>query len=237
MLPTLARSALALALALLLALPPALAAAVPLRLHARHLAQLPLPTPIVKLAPCNDAVELTCSGGAAPSICCNKLNFACGTRSDTGGPRCRVCPQLCVFTCDGAHVCGRDAADGCFKCLPKTASTTSTTGSTTSSTTSTGTGTLGSALACSATRPCAAGKVCAGGACRPDPCATTTCGAAQKCTVVVAGTTATAKCETACAPACTGTKVCQKVAGKWKCVKPPAKARRLAQPGQGVRGA
>ena len=55
-----------------------------------------------------------------PSLACLplQLNFACGTRSDTGGPRCVVCPQMCVYTCGTGSICDRDPADGCFKCLP-----------------------------------------------------------------------------------------------------------------------
>ncbi|PRW61237.1 hypothetical protein C2E21_0656 [Chlorella sorokiniana] len=115
----------------------------------RHLLQLQPNTP--KYAPCDKSKELTCSGtpaakaAGAKNLCCNKQNFACGVRSDNGQPRCAVCPQMCIFTCNSGFVCGKK--DGCFQCLP---------------------------VQCSATVKCPAGKLCdtrtPGGTCIPDPC-------------------------------------------------------------------
>ncbi len=47
-----------------------------------------------------------------------QMNFVCGTRNDTGGPRCVVCPQICSSACGAGYACDNDLADGCFKCLP-----------------------------------------------------------------------------------------------------------------------
>lgn len=59
--------------------------------HVTHAAALPPGTP--------HTPRPICSPPAAKSICCNKLNFACGVRVDNGQPRCAVCPQVCIFTC------------------------------------------------------------------------------------------------------------------------------------------
>ncbi|KAL4442754.1 hypothetical protein ABPG77_006748 [Micractinium sp. CCAP 211/92] len=99
----------------------------PLRLRGRRvgraLAQAAPSGQTLKYAPCNAAAELTCSGvPSTKAICCNKMNFVCGTRNDTGGPRCVVCPQICSSACGAGYACDRDPADGCFKCLPATCS-------------------------------------------------------------------------------------------------------------------
>ena len=154
---------------------------------------LQLTYPTVKYAPCNDATEHTCSGtdgSGSAAICCNKMNFACGVRLDTGGPRCAMCPQVCIMDCMPGYKCGRDA-NGCFNCLPDPSG---------------GGGgfirgppppsppppsprppppaenRLGDT--CSAAQPCPARQICAAGYCRANPCIRFTCTADKpRCTV------------------------------------------------------
>lgn len=87
----------------------------PLLTTARRLAQLLPPGGGTKYAPCTDSTEHTCSGtGGSRAICCNKLNFICGTLT-TGGPRCATCPSICP-TCLPGRTCLKDH-NGCYDCL------------------------------------------------------------------------------------------------------------------------
>lgn len=68
--------------------------------------------------PCKAATHLTCAGApglTGPSICCNKMNFGCSVRSDTGAPRCAMCPSFCP-DCEPGFKCGNDAK-GCKTCV------------------------------------------------------------------------------------------------------------------------
>ncbi|KAL4424207.1 hypothetical protein ABPG75_001508 [Micractinium tetrahymenae] len=239
----------------------------------RTLAQLPATGQTIKYAPCNAATELTCGGRPNPTaddgssgvpdptrpICCNKLNFACGVRSDNGGPRCAICPQVCIFTCGIGYDCTRDPADGCFKCMQKgSGGNGNGGGSGSSSTNSTGsTGGAGSEAtgssspspgpqtrpqtSCSASRPCPGGQICAGSVCKADPCAVLRCPAGKACTLTA---TYAAQCtpvpspppaSPSCKPACQAGLTCQRVSNKWQCAKPAVKESRSLERAAGRR--
>lgn len=116
-------------------LPPASrAAAVPHRRSrdaphaARRLSQLPTGGPTVKFAPCNtDGIEIACpwteealltpeqlaaAGSDRSPICCSRLNHRCDVWPLTGGPRCAMCPSICIYTCSPGYACATDPADG-----------------------------------------------------------------------------------------------------------------------------
>ena len=151
--------------------------------------------------PCVAATEHTCTGaaGTAP-ICCQRRMFACGTRLDTGGPRCAMCPQVCIMDCMPGYKCGKDA-NGCFNCLPDASSNgsirpNSTSTNSTNSTNSTSSGgavVIGSggqsgnstAGGCGKDLLCPASQACSpAGLCLPDPCLSPgACPADAKCTL------------------------------------------------------
>ena len=132
-----------------------LAAALPLRCAAA-------PQPLlaagsrVKLAPCDESKERTCAAKGR-QICCNKLNFACGTRADNGEPRCAMCPQTCTVACKPGYLCGRDPADGCFKGIKGTASSSSSRRSKSGGSINRSSGATSMQRACSGGKPCARG--------------------------------------------------------------------------------
>ncbi|KAL4442755.1 hypothetical protein ABPG77_006749 [Micractinium sp. CCAP 211/92] len=234
------------------ALAAAAAHAAPLRGPHRTLTELLQPAATTKYAPCNEATELTCGGSPDASaagddsglpdpsrpICCNKLNFVCGIRGDTGGPRCAICPQVCNLMCTSGYACARDPADGCFKCMIKNSTSSGSSGGSGSS--NNGGGSAGGSgpgpltrpqAACSASKPCPSGQLCAGSLCKDDPCVGFACPAGKACTVTAGST---AQCLPApaqqapapCKPACQAGSSCQRVSNKWQCVRPSVRPRR-----------
>jgi hypothetical protein len=135
---------------------------------------LQLTFPQVKPAPCNDATELTCSGApGTAAICCNANHFSCGVLPGSGGPRCTLCPKVCIMDCLPGFKCAPDSS-GCFNCLPDVDGS--------------GSGFVRSPppspppprpppqqRACSETNPCSTGELCASGYCREHPCAGMQC--------------------------------------------------------------
>ncbi|EFN53599.1 hypothetical protein CHLNCDRAFT_136826 [Chlorella variabilis] len=128
--------------------------------------------------------------------------FACGTRLDTGGPRCAMCPQVCIMDCMPGYKCGKDA-NGCFNCLPDASSNGSIRPNSTStnSTNSTNSTSSGGAVVIGSDAKCTLGSDF-----KP------VCTAVPKCT-----------------PGCGTGYVCQAAGSKWKCVKKPPAVRRTAR--------
>lgn len=54
------------------------------------------------------------AGAERRSICCSKANHVCALRADTGGPRCKVCPQTCP-SCPAGKV-RRRCSCSCRRC-------------------------------------------------------------------------------------------------------------------------
>lgn len=68
----------------------------------------------------HEGISIKCigvSGTARPAVPPMQMNFVCGTRNDTGGPRCVVCPQICSSACGAGYACDRDPADGSVQSL------------------------------------------------------------------------------------------------------------------------
>lgn len=110
----------------------------------------------------NQTADVACHGNdsfraanpGALGMCCESMNFWCGVRLDTGGPRCQTCPGTCIMTCQVllGHSCELDLG---YLCRPG--------------------GAWDCLVNCTATSQCSAGRVCYQGFCHSNPCPFTSC--------------------------------------------------------------